>query len=186
MNAETPTTAAARRPSGRRGRVAVLVALLIGALTMLGACTSNSVAVYVDGRPVLTTTELDQMAAAFEGSEIEATREGILTVLIYKEIAEQAAAERGVELTDEVRAQIQQTVGEQSNPTVEDLLIAQEEAGALFGVMEEQQAGLAEQVLAGADVSVNPRYGTWASTAQGYGVLTPQGLAEPAAVEENG
>lgn len=179
---DTQTTS---RPTRRRAP-AVLIALLVGALALLTGCSSNTVAAYVDGRPVLNVSDLEQMTAAFEGTGVDATREGIVTVMVYKHIADTAAAEHGIELTAEVRGQIATEIGEQANETVRELLIAQSEAGALFEAMESQQPGLADQVLSGAEVEVNPRYGSWVSSTEGYGVIPPGSLGQPPAGEMNG
>ncbi len=184
----TDTQTTSRPRDNRRGgrATAVLVALLVGALAVLTGCTSNSVAAYVDGRPVLNVSDLDEMTAAFEGTGVQATREGIVTVVVYKHIADTAAAEHGIELSAEVRDQIAAEVGEQPNETVRQLLVAQSEAGALFEALENQQAGLADRVLSNAQVEVNPRYGAWVSSTEGYGVIVPDALAQPPADAVNG
>lgn len=150
---------------------AIAAGALIGALVLAGCAPAPGTAAVVDGETI-TTAEVDEVLADLAPVLATASATNVLSLLIISPDFLAAAESGGFGVTeDEGRAYI-----------VANGLVTEEEAAALsagaleivrFAVMqgsiatEAEVAVLDEAALAlqGAEVELNPRYGTWDSEA---------------------
>lgn len=143
----------ARTGRGAKGLVAAL--LLAGAAALGGCATSPSNAAVVDGSTISRQTLSASITGAQQVSQL--TGDQVLSVLIQAQIAERVAADEGLTITDADRE-------EQLNPQVlavadaRDFALELADVQIVAGEVGEQQF---TEALRGADVEVNPRYGSW-------------------------
>jgi len=149
----------------------VLVAAVIAAGGLLAGCSGQpGVAAVVDGRTITTSelaTAYEQLTPVFAG----AGTQDVLGVLITEPFAAQVAAEHGVGVNDDqslalLRSVAVQALGEEKGAALEfgpgALAVGRYSlaASALQDLPAAQEAATAyQELVAAADIDVNPRFG---------------------------
>lgn len=146
------------RFGARVGRKAVVAAAVAGAVVLGGCAQSPSNAAVVEG----TKISRDQYQSAVEtGANLNLSADIVLSLMIQGEIAEQVAADRGIEITDGDRAKVLEQAApgalEQVPQARELLHLDADRAIVVQRVGEEEFT----QAVTDADVTVNPRFGSW-------------------------
>ena len=162
-----------RTVSGRAGRVSrtgrAALAVVLGAAVLAGCAGQPGAAAIVDGR-VISQDELAQAREDLASLFPEADAAGVLSYLIVGPFFLDEASERGVGVSrDDARALLKQELEASGADTTaefgDDALdvirftMAVQSLGAL--PEGEEALGEAEEALMGADIEVNPRYGTF-------------------------
>ncbi|MBA8794579.1 hypothetical protein FHX74_002198 [Friedmanniella endophytica] len=147
------------RTTGRR-RWSVVSALLVAGVLVSGCTESPDAAAVVDGSKISRSTLEQSVTAAGEvlaGSGNTLSRDQVLTVLIQGEIAEHVAQQQGITITDADR---DAELSEQalSVPAARDFVYDVADTSIMTKRLGEQQFA---KLIAGSDVVVNPRYGSW-------------------------
>lgn len=148
------------RARARRGAAAAVAVLIVG---VAGGCSQASPAVvaYVDGTEI-TQTQLDQAVSSVEGT-LEAgqtvAKPAVVNALIHGQLATEVARRQGFTFTEVDRAAALEANGLTA-------LLAQEDGREFANAVADQAILLSVmgseayvQAIAGADVTVNPRFG---------------------------
>ncbi|QDP97944.1 hypothetical protein FOE78_20380 [Microlunatus elymi] len=139
-----------------RRRIGALIGAAVSGAVLLGGCAQSPADVaVVDG----TSITRDQLNTAEAGAQqvSDLSRDQVLSVLIQGQVALDTAAKRGITITDADR-------DAQLNPAVLQIADAHELAYDLADVqLITKKIGEDEfkKELEQADVTVNPRYGSW-------------------------
>lgn len=181
-----------------RALLAAVVVVVLASLAALSGCTSDRVVAYVEGRPVLTVTQLDQIMAGVnptlppDVSEADRTqvRSTVISLVVLTEFARGLAAEQNITITDAERAEALAQVGTIEAPEAQAVLNGFAESLAIQQKVGAVDPELWARSLDRADVEVNPRYGAWQkqASAQGgeqWGVGLDGSLSSPAAQPED-
>lgn len=138
----------------------IAVAGVLSGAAVLGGCAQNGDTVAsVDGTRI-TRSQLDtSMSGARQMSQPgqQPSSDQVLTIMIRGQIADRIAQQRGIPLSDAERAK-------QLNPAVLQVPDARELAYDLADtqiVVNAVGQNAFKKALAAADVSVNPRFGSW-------------------------
>lgn len=160
------------RNRGRTVRMIAVAGVLSGAAVLGGCAQNGSTVASVDGTRI-TRSQLDQsMSGARQLSQTgqQPSSGQVLTIMIRGQIADQVARQRGIQISQADR-------DKQLNPAVLQVADARDLAYALADtqivVNAVGQDGF-KKALAAADVSVNPRFGTW-DPKQTFGVQSGSG-----------
>lgn len=146
----------------------IAVAGVLSGAAVLGGCAQNGDTVAsVDGTRI-TRSQLDaSMSGARQLSQPgqQPSSDQVLTIMIRAQIADEIARQRGISISDADR-------DKQLNPAVLQVADARELAYDLADtqiVVNAVGQNAFKKALAAADVTVNPRFGTW-DPKQAFGV----------------
>lgn len=141
----------------RRAVTLPLVGLAAAAAVLLGGCAGSPGDVAVVDGTAITKAQLDSSLDGAKAVGQQFSNDQLLSILIQGEVADQVARQRGISITDADR-------DKQLNPAVLRVPAAHDLAYDLADIQIVTTA-LGEdefkKVIAGADIEVNPRYGSW-------------------------
>lgn len=171
-------------------RTAAVIGVLATVAAVAGCSTGPDVVAEVEGTTI-TEADLDRVIDELGPLVTDSSRGGVLTALIQAEVGLTLAEPNGVEVTEDEAAKFlteqADLVGVEARDWGEgSLVIAQRhllavDLGNAVGV-EAANAQFLE-ALAGADVTVSPRYGEFDPAVGAVVALHPAWIVDPAAAE---